>query len=235
MTAAADFSPLNDLERLLLAATGGGAEERTAFEAAAPDHELWAAVPPGADPAGDPLTLVTGRAKDGSVATALFTARERVEATLPEATPVGFPGRELLTLVRGRDAVLNPGHGHGVKWSSAAIAALLGFRTPGEGLRTPVAVARPKDTPAGLVEGVTRTLDPAPQVKGAWLALARWADADLPGFLLDVRMAPEDAGTLPLLMDAALEGVELDARLDVVTRRPGETPGAGLELVSPRE
>jgi hypothetical protein len=236
MTAAAapDFTPLNDLERLLVAATGGGAEARKEFEAAVLVHDLWAGVPAGADPAGDPLTLVTGRGQDGSVATALFTARERVAATLPEATPVSFAGRDLLTSVMGRDAVLNPGHGHGVRWSSAAIGALLGMTAPGEGLRTPIALARPKDTPPGLVEGVTRALGAAPQVKGAWLALAKWAGEADNGFLLDVRMAPEDAGTLPALMEAALKEVTLDARLDVVTRRPGEAPGAGLELIAPR-
>ncbi|MBX9575468.1 MAG: SseB family protein [Caulobacteraceae bacterium] len=231
---AADFTPLNDLERLLVAATGGDAEARRAFEAAVLEHDLWAAVPAGADPAADPMTLVTGRAKDGTPATALFTARERAEATLPEATAVGFPGRDLLTSVMGRDAVLNPGHGHGVKWSSAAIRTLLGLETLGEGMRTPVAVARPKETPKGLVEGVTRVLGAAPQVKGAWLALARWADADLPGFLLDVRIAPEHAGGLQSLLEAALAEVELDACLDVVTRRPGEAAGAGLELIAPR-
>lgn len=236
MTAAAapDFVPLNALERLLVAATGGGAEERQAFEAAVLAHELWAGVPAGADPAGDPLTLVVGRAPDGSVATALFTARERVTATLPEATPVSFPGRDLLTSVMGRDAVLNPGHGHGVRWSSAAIGALLGMTAPGEGSRAPMAVATPKATPPGLVEGVRRALGGAPQVKGAWLALAKWAGEADAGFLLDVRMAPEDAAALPKLMEAALAEVELDARLDVVTRRPGEAAGAGLELIAPR-
>lgn len=233
MTAAA-FDPLNDLERLLVAATGGGAVERQAFEAAVLEHDLWAAVPPGADPQGDPLTLVTGRGQDGAVATALFTARERAVATLPDATPLAFPGRDLLTSIMGRDAVLNPGHGHGVRWSSAAIGALLGRPPQAEALRTPIALANPKDTPEGLVDGVTRVLGAAPQVKGAWLALARWAGEADPGFLLDVRIAPEDAGALPALMDAALEGVVLDARLDVVTRRPGDAAGAGLELIAPR-
>lgn len=236
MTAAAapDFVPLNALERLLVAATGGGTEERQAFEAAVLAHELWAGVPAGADPAGDPLTLVTGRGQDGAVATALFTARERALATLPEATPVGFAGRDLLQSVRGRDAVLNPGHVYGVRWSSAAIGALLGDPSPIDGVRRPTHLARPKTTPDGLVEGVTRVLGAAPAVKGAWLALARWADAPEPGFLLDVRMAPADAGTLPALMDAALKDVTLDARLDVVTRTPGEAAGAGLELIAPR-
>jgi len=233
MTIAA-FEPLNELERLLIAATGGGEVERRAFEVAVLDHDLWAAVPPGADPQGNPLTLVTGRGKDGAVATAVFTAQERAETTLPDATPVAFPGRDLLTSIMGRDAVLNPGHGHGVRWSSAAIGALLGQPARAEALRTPIALARPKDAPEGLIDGVTRALGAAPQVKGAWLALARWADQPEPGFLLDVRIAPEDAGVLPALMDAALDGVTLDARLDVVTRRPGEAEGAGLQLIAPR-
>ncbi|HEV7227101.1 SseB family protein [Brevundimonas sp.] len=234
MTAVTDFTPLNDLERLLVAATGGGERERKAFESAALDHELWAAVPAGADPQGDPLTLVTGRGQDGSVATALFTARERAIATLPQATPVAFMGADLLQSVRGRDAVLNPGHGHGVRWSSAAIGALLGDPSPADGVRRPTHLARPRTTPEGLVEGVTRVLGATPQVKGAWLALARWAGDPDAGFLLDVRMAPEDAGILPGLMDEAMSGVILDARLDVVTRLPGEAAGAGLELISPR-
>lgn len=233
MTVAA-FEPLNELERLLVAATGGGAAARQAFESAVLEHDLWAAVPSGADPAADPLTLVTGRSKDGAIATAVFTARERASATLPDATPVAFPGRELLTSIMGRDAVLNPGHGHGVRWSSAAIGALLGQPAQAETLRTPIALARPKDAPEGLIDGVMRALGAAPQVKGAWLALARWADQPEPGFLLDVRIAPEDAGALPALMDAALDGVDLDARLDVVTRRPGDAAGAGLELIAPR-
>jgi len=228
------FEPLNELERLLVAATGGGAAERASFEAAVLDYDLWAAVPPGADPEADPLTLVTGRGKDGAVATAVFTARERAEATLPDATPVGFPGRDLLTSIMGRDAVLNPGHGHGVRWSSAAIGALLGQPARAEALRTPIALATPKDAPEGLVDGVTRVFGGASQVRGAWLALARWADQPEPGFLLDVRIAPEEAGALPALIDVALDGVNLDARLDVVTRRPGEAEGAGLQLIAPR-
>lgn len=230
----AEFTPLNDLERLLVAATGGGAEERKAFEAAVTTHQLWAAVPAGADPHGDPLTLVTGRAKDGSVATALFTARERAEATLPDATPVGFAGADLLRSVMMRDAALNPGHGYGVRWSAAAIAGLLGEAAPAEHLRTPIALARPRDTPPGLAEGVVKVLGGAREVKGAWLALARWAGEEAPGFLLDVRIAPEAAGVLPALMDEMLKDVELDARLDVVTRRPGEDAGAGIELIAPR-
>lgn len=233
MTIAA-FEPLNELERLLVAATGGGAAERQAFEAAVLEHDLWAAVPPGADPKADPLTLVTGRSKDGAIATALFTAKERAEATLPDATPVCFAGRDLLTSVMGRDAVLNPGHGHGVRWPSAAIGAMLGQAVLTPAQRNPIAVATPGSTPDGLVDGVRRALGGAPQVKGVWLALARWADQAEPGFLLDVRIAAQDAGALPALMDAALDGVTLDARLDVVTRRPGEAAGAGLELIAPR-
>lgn len=36
------FEPLNELERLLIAASTGGAGERAVFEAALPGAELWA-------------------------------------------------------------------------------------------------------------------------------------------------------------------------------------------------
>ncbi|HAJ04451.1 MAG TPA: hypothetical protein DCL55_14670, partial [Brevundimonas sp.] len=38
------FSPLNDLEVLLMAASSGRADERAAFEAAVPTSKLWAVV-----------------------------------------------------------------------------------------------------------------------------------------------------------------------------------------------
>lgn len=228
------FEPLNDLERLLVAATEGGADARRAFEAALPDAELWAAVPAGADPEADPIRFVTGQAPDGSVATPLFTARERALQTLPDATPVGFGARALLQSVRGRAAILNPGHPYGVRWSSEAIGALLGDPSPVEAARRPTHLATPKETPPGLVAGLTRVLGADPTVRGAWLALARWQGEPTPGFLLDVRMAPEDSGVLPRLMEAAMEGVDLDARLDVVARRPEDEDGAGLGLVPRR-
>ena len=225
------FEPLNDLERLLMAATSGGAEARAAFEAAVADADLWVVPAPG-DAADDVLRLRTV-ALDGRPATAVFTARERaVQSIGPGAEPVAYPGRVLLETIIENPAVLNPGHGYGVRWSPDAMAALLGRPNPARADRYPTQVARPADTPPGLVEALTRELGAAPSVRAAWLALARWNDG-VEGFLLDVRAAPGDS-SLRLVLDRALGGVALDARLDVVVGPAEAAPGVGLEIVAPR-
>ncbi|HYC98221.1 SseB family protein [Brevundimonas sp.] len=225
------FEPLNDLERLLMAAASGGAGERAAFEAAVPDAELWV-VPAAGEAAADVLRLRTV-AQDGRPATAVFTARERAVRSIgPDAAPVAFPGRTLLETIRENPAVLNPGHGYGARWSSDAIAALIGRPNPAPRDRYPTGVARPASTPPGLVDNLTRELTAEPAVKAAWLALARWSDGEQ-GFLLDIRVAPGEAA-IPVLINRALQGVTLDARLDVVVGSPDEAPGAGLEIVPAR-
>jgi hypothetical protein len=171
--------------------------------------------------------------QDGRPATAVFTARERAARTAgPGAEPVSFPGRTLLETIRENPAVLNPGHGYGARWSPDAMAALIGRPNPGAGERYPTHVARPAATPPGLVEALTRELSAEPGIKAAWLALARWNDGE-EGFLLDIRRAGEAA--VPVLMNRALNGLSLDARLDVVVGPPEAAPGAGLEIVAPRD
>lgn len=225
------FEPLNDLERMLVAAASGGADERAAFEAAVPGAELWVVPAPG-ESAADTLRLRTV-AVDGRVATAVFTARERALQSIgPDVEPVAFEGRALLETIRANPAVLNPGHGFGVRWSPDAMASLIGRPNPLPAERAPTHVAMPASTPPGLVEALTRELSAAPAIKAAWLALARWGDGE-EGFLLDLRGAPE-AAAVPVLMNRALAGLELDARLDVVLGSPDEAPGAGLEIVAPR-
>lgn len=229
------FEPLNDLERLLMAAISGGAEARAAFEAAVAGAELWvvpAPAPDGGETADDVLRLRTV-VLEGRPATAVFTARERAMSSVgPDAGPVSYPGRVLLETIMENPAVLNPGHGYGVRWSPDAMAALLGRPNPAPADRYPTQVATPAATPDGLVEALTRELGAAPSVKAAWLALARWNDG-VEGFLLDVRAAPGDR-SLRLVLDRALAGVALDARLDVVVGPPDAAPGAGLEIVAPR-
>ncbi|GAA0868621.1 hypothetical protein GCM10009116_06170 [Brevundimonas basaltis] len=225
------FEPLNDLERLLMAAASGGAEERAAFQAAVPDHPLWAVRAPG-EVADDVLRLRSVAQPGGPAATALFTAAERASAVMGEAAdPVAFPGRDLLEAIRANPAVLNPGHGYGVRWSPDAMASLIGRPNPLPADRYPTEVARPADTPPGLVEALTREFSAAPAVKAVWLALARWRDGEQ-GFLLDIR-ADGDAA-VPVLMERALKDLTLDARLDVVVGSPAEAPGVGLEIVAPR-
>lgn len=225
------FEPLNDLERLLMAAASGGADERAAFEAAAPEAELWVVPAPG-ETAADTLRLRTV-AIEGRAATAVFTARERaLQSVGPDAAPVAFNGRALLETIRENPAVLNPGHGYGARWSPEAMSVLIGRPNPARADRYPTQVARPAETPDGLVEALTRELAAEPAVKAAWLALARWNDGE-EGFLLDLRAAPGETA-VPAVMNRALDGLTLDARLDVVVGPPDAAPGAGLEIVAPR-
>ncbi len=229
------FEPLNALERLLVAAATGGAEQRAAFEAALPDHPLWAVPMPRANDADDVLRLRTVTAKEGGrPATALFTAAERAAEVMgPDADAVSWPGRDLLQTVRQNPAVLNPGQLYGVRWGPDAIAALLGQPNPAPRDRAPTELARPADTPEGLVANLSRELATEPAIKAAWLALGRWADGEQ-GFFLDIRAVPTD-NPIPALITRALEGVTLDARLDVVVGAPAEAPGVGLEIVPARD
>ena len=227
------FEPLNQLERLLIAASTGGPAERAAFEAALRDAELWAVPIPG-DAAADVLRLRSVAQQQGRPATAVFTARERaVQSIGPGAQPIAFPGRVLLETIRENPAVLNPGHGYGARWSPDALAQLIGRPNPAAADRMPTHVARPASTPPGLVDNLTRVFAAEPAIKAAWLALARWNDGE-EGFLLDIRAAPGET-TTPVLMNRALEGVALDVRLDVVTGAPAEAPGVGLDIVAPRD
>ena len=234
MTASASarpaFEPLNDLERLLTAASSGGDEARAAFEAAVADAPLWVVPAPG-DSAADVLRLRTV-AEGGRPATAVFTAAERAAQVMgPDVAPVSFPGSTLLETIRENPAVLNPGQGYGVRWSPEAMAALIGRPNPAARDRYPTQVARPAAAPPGLVDALTRELAAEPAVKAAWLALARWNDGE-EGFLLDIRRDGE--APISVLMNRALQGLTLDARLDVVVGSPDAGAGAGLEIVAPR-
>lgn len=228
--AAAAFEPLNDLERLLMAAASGGEAERGAFEAAVAEAELWV-VPAAGETDPDVLRLRTV-ALEGRPATAVFTARERAMRSIPDGEPVSYPGRTLIETIGANPAVLNPGHGYGVRWSPDAMASLIGRPNPLPADRYPTEVARPARTPPGLVEALERELGADPAVKAAWLALARWRDG-AEGFLLDLRGAP-DTVAVPVLMNRVLQGLTLDARLDVVFGSPDQPAGTGLEIVAPR-
>jgi hypothetical protein len=228
------FSPLNDLEVLLMAASSGGADERAAFEAAVPTSKLWAVVA-DEDAATDTLRLRTVTPKDGRPATAIFTAKERALAVFGEhAAAEAFDGRALLEVIRVNPAVLNPGQPYGVSWPPAALSAMIGQSLPEAGARWPTHLAVPQETPEGLVEGLTRAFSADPSIKAAWLALARWSDSETAGFYLDVRM-PAGEAQLPGLMERALKDVVLDARLDVGVRAPEAPAGIGLEIVAPRD
>lgn len=230
------FEPLNALEQALVAATAGDDQARSAFEQALLDNALWAAsrTAPRDD---QTLTLIAARSADGQQATALFTARERlVEVLGQDVHAASLPGRQMLDMVKANPAVINPGLGYGVRFDSAALNRLVGTPLPSEGERTPFALSNPDNAPTELLAGLKAALTPEQGVLAAWLAEARWSDDAEPGLLLDLRLSSA-AAPVPLLMQAALEGVDLGAlRLDVrarVVEGSDIGPGSGLEIVSP--
>lgn len=230
------FEPLNDLERALVAATGGDAEAQAAFEQALLEGDLWAASREA--PQDDhTLALIAARGPDGQGATALFTARERVTEVLGDQVHVAsLPGRQMIEMVKANPAVINPGLGYGVRFDSAALNRLVGTPLPANRDREPFALSDPNAVPPELLAGLTTALTPEKGVLGAWLAEARWADIAEPGLLLDLRLSSA-APPVPLLMQQALDGVDLGSlRLDVRSRIvEGSDIGAanGLEIVRP--
>lgn len=228
------FMPLNPLERLLMAAASGGADERKAFETALLTEPLYAATT-DKDDAGDVVTLLSVEHRGPLRATALFTAPERAAGVFgPEVRTVSWPGRTLLETVAENPAVLNPGQPYGVAWGPEAINALIGAPVvPMEG-RMPTSLAVPANPPKGMVEGLKAVLGAEPGIQAAWLALAKWMDDDQPGFHLDVRV--RDGGPyVPALIQKALAGVDLsDVRFDVIALSPSDRPGIGLEIVPRR-
>lgn len=235
MTQADDFTPQNALETALIAAARDEPGARIAFETAVLDAELWVAAPVGTDPTDETLRLLTVTPRGERPATAVFTARARAETAFPGALVLPWPGRDLLQAIQVNPAMLNPGSPYGARWSPPAMAALLGQTAPSAAERRPTHLAMPDALPPGLVEGLRLALGEDDAVRGAWLALARWSDTPEPGFLLQVRLA-EGAVHLPALLQQAMDGVALDARLDVVTRvaAPGDRIGEGLEIVALR-
>lgn len=234
MTAPSPFTPLNDLERLLMAAASGGPDERQAFEAALLVQPLFAATP-DTDDTGDVMTLLSVEHRGALRATALFTAAERAAAVFgPNVRTVSWPGRELLATVAENPAVLNPGQAYGVAWGPETINRLIGAPLVPKAARMPTSLAVPANPPKGLVEGLQAVLRAEPGIQAAWLALAKWMDDDQPGFHLDVRV--RDGGPyVPGLIQKALEGVDMgDVRFDVIALSPSDRPGIGLEIVPRR-
>lgn len=228
------FEPHNDLERLLVAAATGGPDERAAFERAVPEQPLWAALAPQPGDSADVIRLRSVNQPDGRPATAVFTSRERVLASCgPDVEAVSYEGRVLLQTIRANPAVLNPGQAYGVRWTSDAIAHLLGTPNPHRRVRMPSELAKPADAPPSLVDNLARELGGEPTIRAAWLALARWPDGE-EGFFLDIRADPSER-PIPVLINRALEDVDLgDIRFDVVVGTPEEAPGSGVAVVPPR-
>lgn len=235
------FVPLNDLEALLVRAASD-ADQRPAFTRALLEAQLYA-ITPDAGPEGERIapadtriSLVMVALEDGSAATAVFTAAERVAQVHGAGTHyIGMLGRDLLGMVAERPVLLNPGLSYGVLWGPEELAMLLGrpvSRTIEH--ETTVMLGTPSERPDDLIMRLAEAFHPERGVQAAWLALAQWPEQNEFAWYLDLRSdLPHDR--LNTLLARALDGADLVGKhLDMRVSPPGGEPGAGIAVVEPR-
>jgi hypothetical protein len=129
----APFTPVNTLERLLVAAADP--TQRSAFLKALSSADVYAAMEGAARPVaewtslrpGEKIALLNTPAPDGSPAIAVFTSPEQLFRHFgPDVSVLQISGGRFLQLVAASGAHLNPGTPFSIYWSPMQIAAMLG-------------------------------------------------------------------------------------------------------------
>lgn len=248
------FRPANPLEERLIAASRGDPAAQAAFAQALPEETLYVGtpdkVPEGTLQGSTPMRVLSIELKDGRRATAVFTAPERMLAAFGEGVGcLALPGRTLFEMIRADPAVLNPGQPYGVMWEPESLAHLAGRPTqqPGQqpgpqsgqqpAAQAPAAepqvmLGAPAEVPTELIARLKTLLEPLPQVRAAWLALAYWPGATSTVWHLDVRC---DGDADPIRKALASGPLPADRKLDLVLNAPGGEDGVGVPVVAVRE
>jgi hypothetical protein len=232
------FQPVNELERLLMAA-GVDPESRPAFQHALLEWEIFAATPAapqgGAPQTDDPdqqFPLLTVRAPDQSMAAAIFTSEPRIAEAFGEgARPIKAGGRSLLEMAARTGVFLNPGSEYRVHFDPAGVAGLLGRHTTRTITQpTRVLLATPAEPPHALMAQLREVLGSRADVSAAWLALAQWPNEDSSSWFLDVRTDLTRADVVQLLTEV-FRGSAFEGRtLEMIVREPGEPDGVGVRV-----
>ncbi|KQW82531.1 enhanced serine sensitivity protein SseB C-terminal domain-containing protein [Brevundimonas sp. Root1279] len=243
------FRPANPLEERLVAASRGDPAAQAAFAQTLPDETLYVGtldkVPEGTLQASTPMRVLSIELKDGRRATAVFTAPERMLAAFGEGVGcLALPGRKLFEMIRADPAVLNPGQPYGVMWEPASLEALAGLPArrlveptaapqpaPGGQQEPQVLLGAPAEVPTELMARLKALLDPLPQVRAAWLALAYWPGATNTVWHLDVRC---DGDAEPIRRALGSSPLPTDRKLELILNAPGGEDGVGLPVVAVR-
>lgn len=238
----AGFHPQNALEALLVEAVRDPAQ-RTRFQQALLAADLYAATPEApADSgwrtteSGEELRLLNVEAPDGAPVAAVFTAEARVaEVFGAGAGYVRMKGEDLLGVVAGHGAWLNPGSPYSVHWTPDHVAAMLGrpvSRTVQQ--ETQVLLGSPSERPEALIAALQSALGGDRRIGGAWLALAHWPDEDKQSWYLDVRTGLS-ADEVNALLAETFKTVDFAGRpLDMVVNGAGDEAGAGIQVAPVR-
>ena len=232
------FTPLNPLERLLMAAATDS-NARAAFLDALLETPLLVATPdvPRDESEvtvakGETLSIMTAPVAGGGRIPAIFSAQQRlVDCFGPDTGYAAIEGRGLLETVASDGAVLNPGSAYGVHWTADDLAAILNQpvrRTLDRD--TQVMLGSPSERPEALIAALTSALDQDPRVERAWLALAAWPDSQEQSWYLDIHADADADAILPGLSAAMTPGNLVGRAIDVVVHPVGSPEGAGIRL-----
>lgn len=234
----AAFQPHNDIERMLMQAAVDP-DARADFQNALLEADLYAATPdaprsPGARTVsgGEQLSLLNVRAPDGSPVAAIFTAQQRIVEVFGMGTGfVAIRGEDLLSLVAGQGAWLNPGFPYSVYWTPQELSAVLGKgqqRTIEQ--ETQVMLGVPAEPPSALVAALQAVLGQDDRIVEAWLALAHWPEEGSSSWYLDVRTDLDGSAVRDLLAETFRHADYAGKPLDMVVNRPGDREGVGIRL-----
>ena len=240
-------NPMNPLEELLYAGLADPAQMGV-FERIMLEADLYA-VPEADSPGGTPgddgakvlrpgeqLVLRGVVLNDGRNTVTLFTdPRRATEMFGPDTRILAMKGRNLLDMLKDTVILINPAGGKGLMMAPDQIKAILEHAPVDVSRRRPtgsVDLAEPtgEDVPVFLVARLKEALAGLP-IDAAWLARARWNEARMMGWFIDIRTdAPADEVTA--LCERAVRGLAFDGEVfDVSVSKPGGEKGVGVKLV----
>ena len=233
------FHPHNEIERLLIDAATN-ADARMVFQRALLEAELYAATPDAPEvvgertvSSGENISLLNVQSPDGIPVAAIFTAQERIVEVFGMGTGfVAIRGEELLSIVAGQGAWLNPGFSYSVHWTADQLSALLGKPVPRTLQRdTQIMLGAPADPPTSLIAQLRSSLARDSRIAEAWLALAHWPEEEKSSWYLDIR-TNLDADEVRNLLAETFRNADYAGRpLDMVVNRQSEKEGIGIRLV----
>jgi SseB protein C-terminal domain/SseB protein N-terminal domain len=209
------FTPVNELERLLVAAATDAAA-RPAFYRGLAQHELFV-ITEGRKPernqqfVADENTSLQIRMieLDGKLYAPIFTSVERISAVVPkEVGCVAMKGDSVFAMLRGKDLVMNPGAEYGKIFFAHEVESIVNgsIFNPQETRDVggkKILLGQPKDYPRHIADALTRFFSRSRDVKAAYLAHVFIPDIDqAPHTLIgieiggDWRKVVEEAGVV---------------------------------------
>lgn len=239
-------NPMNPLEELLYAGLADAAQMGV-FERIMLETDLYA-VPepdsPGGAPGdegakvlrpGEQLILRGVVLNDGRETVTLFTDPRRATQMFgDDARILAMKGRNLLQMLQDTVVLFNPAGGRGLMMEPHQIKAVLEHAPVDVSQRRPsgpVELAEPAEPqhPIALIGRLNVAFRDL-KIDAAWLARARWPEARMMGWFLDVRTdAPADE--VVALCERAVRGLAFGGEVfDVSVAKPGGEKGVGVKV-----